>query len=79
MSVCQAEEETSQGYQEPTEKPEKEGKLKKNNLFPGQLLSADHYQSAVPGRTYSSRGSYHPEDMFNGGTVFVDHASGKIF
>eukprot|EP00957_Ditylum_brightwellii_P145839 11105202-Ditylum_brightwellii.AAC.1 len=26
--------------------PEKEGKLKKNNLFPGQHLSADHYQSA---------------------------------
>eukprot|EP00957_Ditylum_brightwellii_P021540 1624005-Ditylum_brightwellii.AAC.1 len=59
--------------------PEKEGKLKKNDLFPGQCLSADHYQSAVPGRTYSSRRSYHPENMFNGRTIFVDRASGKIF
>eukprot|EP00957_Ditylum_brightwellii_P193508 14735833-Ditylum_brightwellii.AAC.1 len=24
--------------------PEKEGKLKKNDLFPGEHLSADHYQ-----------------------------------
>eukprot|EP00957_Ditylum_brightwellii_P047915 3639177-Ditylum_brightwellii.AAC.1 len=59
--------------------PEKEGKFKKNNLFPGQRLSTDHYQSAVPRRTYRSRGSYHPEDMFNGGTIFVDHANGNIF
>eukprot|EP00957_Ditylum_brightwellii_P024100 1817576-Ditylum_brightwellii.AAC.1 len=58
---------------------ENEGKLKKKNLFPGQPLSADHYQSAVPERIYSSRGSYHSEDMFNGGTIFVDHASGNIF
>eukprot|EP00957_Ditylum_brightwellii_P172468 13130593-Ditylum_brightwellii.AAC.1 len=58
---------------------EKEAELEKNDLFLGQCLSADHYQSAVPGRTYGSRGSYHPEDMFNGGTIFVGHASGKIF
>eukprot|EP00957_Ditylum_brightwellii_P143368 10921804-Ditylum_brightwellii.AAC.1 len=59
--------------------PEKEGKFKKKNLFPGQCLSADHYQSAIPRRTYSSRGNYHPEDMFNGGAIFVDHASVKTF
>eukprot|EP00957_Ditylum_brightwellii_P108186 8254198-Ditylum_brightwellii.AAC.1 len=53
--------------------PEKEAELNKNGLFPGQHLSADRYQSAVPGRTYSSRGSYHPEDMFNGSTIFVNH------
>eukprot|EP00957_Ditylum_brightwellii_P079656 6057058-Ditylum_brightwellii.AAC.1 len=45
--------------------PEKEGKLKKNDLFLGQQLSANHYQAAVPERIYSSRESYHPEDMFN--------------
>eukprot|EP00957_Ditylum_brightwellii_P131667 10041448-Ditylum_brightwellii.AAC.1 len=59
--------------------PEKEGKLKKNNLFPEERLSADHYKPAVLGRTYSSRGNYHPEDMFNSCTIFVDHASDKIF
>eukprot|EP00957_Ditylum_brightwellii_P006811 516140-Ditylum_brightwellii.AAC.2 len=53
--------------------------IKKNDLFPCQLLSEDHYQSAVPGRTYSSKGSYHPKNMFNGCTIFVDHVSGKIF
>eukprot|EP00957_Ditylum_brightwellii_P089742 6835292-Ditylum_brightwellii.AAC.1 len=53
--------------------PEKEGKLKKSNLFPGQRLSADHYQSAIPERIYSFRDGYHPEDMFNGGTIFLDH------
>ena len=62
-----------------TNKSDKEMEIKKDDLFPGQRISADHYQSAVPGRTYSSRGSYHPENMFNGGTIFVDHASGKIF
>eukprot|EP00957_Ditylum_brightwellii_P138745 10576373-Ditylum_brightwellii.AAC.1 len=56
--------------------PKKEAELKKNDLFPGQRLSADHYQLPVPGRIYSSRGSYHPEDMFNGGTIFVDHTRG---
>ena len=61
-----------------TTKSGKEMELKKQDLFPGQRVSADHFQSAVPGRTYSSRGSYHPENMYNGGTIFVDHASGKI-
>ena len=50
-----------------TNRSDKELKIKKNDLFPGQNISTDHYQSAVPGRTYSSRGSYHPEYMFNGG------------
>eukprot|EP00957_Ditylum_brightwellii_P112195 8553924-Ditylum_brightwellii.AAC.1 len=58
---------------------EKETKIKKDNLFPGQHLSVDHFQSSVPGKTYSSRESYHPETMYNGGAIFVDHASGKIF
>eukprot|EP00957_Ditylum_brightwellii_P133390 10170252-Ditylum_brightwellii.AAC.1 len=53
--------------------------IKKDDLFPGQWVSADHYQSAVPGRIYSSKGSYHPDNVFNGGTIFVDHANKKIF
>ena len=57
---------------------EKEMELKKGDLYPGQRISADHYQSAIPGRLYTSRGSTDPKDMFHGGCIFVDHASGYI-
>ena len=53
--------------------------IKKGDLFPGDKVSIDHYQSAVPGRDYNSRGSPPPQEMFNGGSIFVDHASGRIF
>ena len=56
----------------------KEGELRKNDLFPGQRISTDHYQSSTPGRLYSSRGSTPVEDMYCGGCIFVDHASGYI-
>ena len=51
--------------------------IKKGDLFPGDKVSVDHYQSA--GRDYKSRGSPPPQEMFNGGAIFVDHASGRIF
>lgn len=53
--------------------------IKKGDLFPGDKVSVDHYQSAVPGRDYKSRVSPPPQEMFNGGSIFVDHASGCIF
>lgn len=53
--------------------------IKKGDLFPGDKVSVDHYQSAVPGRDYKSRGSPPPQEMLNGGSIFVDHASGRIF
>ena len=53
--------------------------IKKGDLFPGDKVSIDHYQSAVPGRDYNSRGSPPPQEMFNGGSIFMDHASGRIF
>ena len=52
--------------------------LRKGDLQPGQRVSADHYQSAVPGRLYSSRGGASRADMFTGGCIFVDHASGLV-
>jgi hypothetical protein len=57
---------------------EKEMELKKNDLVPGQRVSVDHYQTAQPGRLYSSRGSTDKSDMFHGGAIFVDHASGYV-
>ena len=58
--------------------PEKEGELKKGDLFPGQRVSIDHYQSAQPERLYKSRGGTNARDMFWGGAIFVDHASGYV-
>ena len=57
---------------------EKQGSLKKNVLFPGQVVASDHYMSSVPGRLYSSRGSTPSERMYHGGTIFVDNATGLI-
>jgi len=57
---------------------EKRMELKKGDIFPGQRISVDHYQSAVPGRPYSSRGSTDTKNMYHGGAIFVDHASGYL-
>jgi hypothetical protein len=59
---------------------DKEMELKKEDLLPGQRVSVDHYQSAVPGRLYSSRGrsSQNDQNQFHGGAIFVDHVTGKI-
>ena len=56
---------------------EKEMELKKGDLFPGQRVSVDHYQSKVPGRLYNSRGATAHMHMFHGGAIFMDHASGR--
>lgn len=58
--------------------PEKEANLKKEDLFPGQRVSVDHYQSALPGRLYTSRGSTPAHRKYTGGVIFVDHATGYI-
>ena len=52
--------------------------LKKGDLFAGQRVSSDHYQSSCPGRLYLSRGATNPDNMFHGGTIFVDNATGYI-
>ena len=51
--------------------------LKKGHTQPGDCISADHYISAVPGRLPHTYGC--EKDGYYGGTLFVDHASGKIF
>ena len=57
---------------------EKEMEIKKGDLLPGTRVSMDHYQSALPGRLYTSRGGTRATDMYHGGTVYVDHASGYV-
>ena len=58
--------------------PDKEMELKKGDLFAGQRVSSDHCQSSCPGRLCSSQGGTNHSDMFHGGTIFADNATGYI-
>ena len=54
------------------------GNLKMDDCFPGQQISVDQYESRVHGRLWGSHGKTKEENMFCGGMIFVDHASGLI-
>ena len=41
-------------------------------------MSADHYISRAPGRLYHTKGKSDQSDMFSGGFVFIEHASGYV-
>jgi hypothetical protein len=41
-------------------------------------VSIDQYVSSIPGRLPHTKGKESPKDKFNGGTIFVDHASAYI-
>jgi hypothetical protein len=53
-----------------------DGNLIKNNLRPGGCISTDQFVSSIPGRLPTSFGKEAAHEMFTGGTVFVDDASG---
>ena len=55
----------------------KEKKLKEGHLKRGDCISADHYISAVHGRLPHTFGC--ESKGYTCGTLFVDHASGKVF
>ena len=42
------------------------------------MVSADHYISRAPGRLYHTKRKSYQSDMFSGGCVFIDHASGYV-
>ena len=50
--------------------------LKTDNLLPGQRISVDHYICSTRGRLLTSAGKTRKEDMYCGGCIFVDHATG---
>lgn len=53
------------------------GKFRRDDMEPGKTVSMDQYIVTIKGRTLRTAAK---ENMkFNGGTIFVDHASGKIF
>ena len=49
----------------------KEKDLKKDNLLPGNMVSADQYISRDPGRPYQTNGKSDPYDMFSGGSFLL--------
>lgn len=53
------------------------GILKRDHLHPGDCVSADHYLSSVPGRLYETFGR--ERTGYTCGSIFVDHASGRVF
>jgi hypothetical protein len=60
-----------------TTNPITDGALKDGNLRPGNKVSADHFESRMKGRTYSSFGRT-TSDQYVGGCIFVDHMSGYM-
>ena len=59
--------------------PERENVLKADVLFPGQRVSLDHFECSAKGRLLTSMGKSSLDDMYRGGAIFVDQASGYIF
>ena len=57
----------------------KQNVLKKEDLLPGQTISVDHFIIRTPGRLIEGNGQKKISgDMYSGGCIFVDHASGYI-
>ena len=49
------------------------------HLTPGDCVSVDQYISGLPGRLPHTAGKENKSKWYNGGTIFVDHASGYAF
>ena len=56
----------------------RQGVLSQGNLQPGQEVCVDHFICANKGRLFTSRGATKEGDMFSGGAIFVDQASGFV-
>ena len=52
--------------------------LKADNVIPGHRISVDHFVCSTRGRLLTSAGKTKTDEMFTGGCIFVDHASGFI-
>jgi hypothetical protein len=57
----------------------KDHMLRRNHLCPGDMVSVDQYVSALPGHLPHTKGEEMKKDQYCGGTIFVDHASSKVF
>ena len=56
----------------------KEQDLNKDNPLPGQMVSVDNYISRAPDRLYHTKGKPYSYDMYSGGCVLIEYASGYM-
>ena len=57
---------------------EKETDINKGDMFPIHRISVDHYISSVTGQLYNFRCGSQEKDMFCGGMISTNHASGYV-
>ncbi|KAI2496716.1 hypothetical protein MHU86_17763 [Fragilaria crotonensis] len=57
---------------------DREGVLKDGHLVPGQQVSVDHFVSSTKGRLFTSAGRSLNSELYSGGCLFNDHASGFV-
>ena len=58
---------------------EEQNSLKFDDLFPGKMISVDHFYAGPDGRLDTTYGKEHSDKKRKGGAIFVDHASGNVF
>ena len=52
--------------------------LKRDQLYPGQRVSMDHFTVTKRGHLYTSMGKTASDLMYTGSCIFVDHATGDV-
>jgi hypothetical protein len=57
---------------------DREGVLKKDSLFAGQHISLDHFVCGTKGHLFTSIRKMSDSEMFDGGCIFIDSATGFI-
>ncbi len=82
--LCTACQMAKQSQQNPEVKvennvPEKDMLLWHGKLQPGAMVSIDQYVSTLPGHLPKTKGKEPKKDKYNGGTLFVDHATTYIY
>ena len=55
-----------------------EGSIKKGMLKPGDLIFSDQYDSHLEGRVFTYKGASLKNEVYRGGTIFCDAASGFV-
>ena len=55
------------------------GVLKDGHLVPGQQVSIDHFVGSTKGRLFTSAGKSLATNLYTGGCLFNDHASGFVW
>ena len=60
-------------------KEEKVDTIRADDLKPGERISVDQYESSIRGRRLETRGQERQSYRYCGGTLFYNHASGRLF